>query len=233
MSAQTASGTIRDTTFLAAPTPAQDIPTEFMDVGARYWFRAYLTANPPDDKGPDFVTEGLRSLLVQKSLLSNSEVYDELHSALCGPEPLEREPLLQFQLFCANAMQSELKRTLQTDSAQSEIAMTATKSPTMIATDSTPTVKTDPTPTARSWLNFIDVVERPAVLQLRLVNLNRLLMADPNAAEVFQLTDLIGNTLEETALVLNLQVDDVKRRLTRALSIMRETATSSDESLQP
>ena len=76
-----------------------------MDSIGQYEFRAYLGGFPPDNRGQEIVSGTLAQIKAKQADLSNSQLYEELHAALCGAEPMEQGEMLLFMSLCANALE--------------------------------------------------------------------------------------------------------------------------------
>ena len=209
MSAQTASGTILGTTSVTAPPPVLDIPTEFMDVGGKYTFRAYLTDAPPNEHALRILVDTLAEIVDTHESLSNEQLYDQLHARLCGPEPLEREPLLAFMKLCIQAI-----RDLIANRAQAEL-------PTNQA--SWPSRETVPDGSL-ARLSLAKIFPRQVLCFLQAIE--QVVAASPKSGLILQLAEFIGCTDLEISQLLETTTEKVE---TRRIAVKKDAWRAYDQ----
>jgi len=187
----------------STPTKIQrDLTDEFMDMGGRYVFRAYLSDTPPDEHATELVANTLSYIIAKGGTLSNEQLYDELHTKLCGPEPLERGHLLTFLRMSAQAIRLQLKLR-----AESSLLKPRPKEQ-----GERPTF-------AMGSPNSLYLAEQfPEPVLSRLRNWGSFSIAHPNAAAVYELSDFAGCTDAEIAQLLELTPKEVRDRRIHAFS---------------
>lgn len=100
------------------------IQDEFMDVAGRYTFRGHLSGTESNEQAMAIVEENLTEITHSQDGLSNEQLYDELHTRLCGPEPMEREQLLAFIRLFIRALWKLIESV-----AESSVPTTTPESP--------------------------------------------------------------------------------------------------------
>jgi hypothetical protein len=172
------------------------------------------------------VEEVLSLLAVEFPRRSNAELYDVLHERLCGPEPMERQPLLHFCQLVAEGLErlvelvalKQLEHEKPHDTAQLSDAGVATKPSLPVSGE-----QEGPGRLAEFAVNGF-VPTCPLLAELRADEALRRLRAykqladtDPAACECLQLADFLGCTDLEIARLLAMDLDAVRRRRLRAM----------------
>ena len=165
--------------------------------------RAYLECKWPEDEMFAIITSELAAIIEGQSDLSNVQLYESLHSALCGPYPLEREPLMLFVNLAAQAIQDVVK-------LRAEAALEAPK-------PEGPKITLD----VHSWTTLLFAEHHPEAALERLQALQCLSASDRNASLVYRLADFIGCSDLEIAQLTEMPLDAVKHRRARAFAMVR------------
>ncbi len=186
MSIQAESQPIIEFTSISAPTLPCVVPDEFMDVGGRFTFRAYLGDAPPDDHAADIVAAALSDIVANGGSRSNEQLYDDLHSQLCGPEPMEQSALLMFLRLCARAIRQQIRWRAEA-SLQQPRPQNKAERPTFSMNSPTTVYLAEQFP-------------EPTLSRLQLWE--TFSAAHPNAGLVYELSDFVGCTDEEIAQLL-------------------------------
>ncbi|MBS0206931.1 MAG: hypothetical protein JSS49_28990 [Planctomycetes bacterium] len=175
---------------------------EFMDVAGRFTFRTYLGGAPPDDRAADLVLAALSRIVAAGGTRSNSQLYDDLHSHLCGPEPLEREALLKFLSLCADAIRLMIRSRAESSQHHSKPDAQAAR-PTFEMNSPTTIYLAEQFPTAT--LSRLKLRETFSVRH-------------PEAGLVFELSDFVGCTDEEIGRLLGQPAGRIKSLRIQAIA---------------
>ena len=184
------------------PVHQAPLPIEFMDACGKYVFRAYLGDAPPDEHAEDIVANALANIIVSGGTLSNGQLYDELHAKLCGPEPMERGPMLNFLRLCAQAIRIQLEQR----------AKSALKKSNSQEGDERPTFAMG----APTSLYLAEQFPDPVLARLRIWK--QFTESHPNAGLVYELADFVGCTDAEISQLLQMTPKRVKDLRVQALS---------------
>ena len=186
------------------PQPGEFSQDEFMDKSGRFFFRDYINDISLVDRAQALIKECLTQIVKTEGTLSNSQLYDSLHAALCGPEPLESEPLLRFMRYCAKAIRDEIQR-------RAEMAQCGS----FAAQKSLPATFAIGSPTS------LYLAEQfPSSTLKRLSEWSEFYKAHQASAEVYELSDFVGCTDEEIAQLLPMTSKRVKDLRVFAFSII-------------
>lgn len=194
--------------------------------------RTTLEYEPPDENLPGIVASELESLradlIAGQPGVSNAELYDILHDRLCGPDPMERPPLLRFAQLVAAAIRSAVEQVALARVAGSQSA----KSTKCQAAADVKSESTETEDRKRQELEKLDALRKqgraptgflfaegwPEDVIRRCEVLRDLATSDAAAFQCFELAEFAGCNDAEIALLLDQPVDAVTRRRRRVIA---------------
>ena len=186
----------------------------FMDSTGLYEFRAYLGGFPPDNRGQEIVSGTLAQINTKQADLSNSQLFVELHAALCGAEPLEQGEMLLFMSFCANAIE-ELILTVAEGVIHEKRLFAPEEEPKTkdrhIGATYDPSLQT----------GLLLTAAFPEEALHRIAKLKLVFADSPRSALVYRLTEYLGCNDDECSLLLDETTDKIRgRRLSARLEVV-------------